>query len=223
MKSTSIWTFRAVLAGAALIALGACDLTFPVTRAAPERVSVADDSVIVAGPPGYCVDRAATRDTARGAFVLLGSCASLSGDADNPSPRVPAVLTVSVSGLPGDGAALDAPFARIDAFLRSEQGRRALSRTGDPATVEILDIRQASDALVIHARDTGAGEIAGIEDEYWRALLDVNGRMVTVSVTGFEARPMSPDAGRATVEALAERILRENAAPTVATRGRLPG
>lgn len=194
-----------------------------MTRAAPERVSVADDSVVVAGPPGYCVDRTAMRETAQGAFVLLGSCASLSGDAQRPAPRVPGVLTVSVSGQPGDGAALDAPFPRLDSFLRSERGRRALSRGGDPSTVEILEIRQVPDALLIHARDSAASEIAGIEDEYWRALLDVNGRMVTVSVTGFEARPMSPDAGRATLEALAERIFRENAGPTVATRRRLPG
>lgn len=194
-----------------------------MTRAAPESISVAGDSVIVAGPPGYCIDRGATRDTARGAFVLLGSCASLSGDATRPAPRVPAVLTVAVSGQPGDGAALSAPLSRVEAFLRSERGRRVLSRTDDPSTVEILDIGKSEEALIIHARDSGASEITGIEDEYWRALLDVNGRIVTVSVTGFEARPLSPDAGRATLEALADRIVSENADPVQATRGRLPG
>ena len=223
MRNTSIRISRLTIASAAVAALGACSLDLPVARAALESVAVAGSSVIVAGPPGYCVDRSATRETAQGAFVLLGSCASLSGDATRPAPRVPGLLTVSVSGVPGDGAVLAAPFARLDAFLRSGPGRRALSRSSDPSTVEIIDIHRSDGALIIHARDSGVSEIVGIEDEFWRALLDVNGRIVTLSVTGFEARPMPPDAGRATIEALADRILSANATPTVATRGRLPG
>ena len=198
--------FRAAALLFAGFALAACEGGIAVSRAAPERILVADDSVVVAGPPGYCIDRTASRETAGSAFVLLGSCASLSGGAEAPAPRVPGLLTVAVSGDVGDGAPLDS----LGPFFRSEPGRAVLSRTGDPDSVRILDIRPQDGALFIHARDTASGPLPQIADEYWRAFLDVNGRLVTVSVTGFDARPMSKDTGLATLEALADRLRLEN-------------
>mgnify|MGYP001815689118 CR=1 FL=1 len=202
-------TSSAFLVGA--FALAACVPAVDVGRAAPQKLAVPEARVIVAGPPGYCVDEQASRVSgAGGAFVLLGSCASIAGSARAPKPSSPGVLTVTVA----DGLTGDAVIARtlddLAAFFRTREGRAALSRSGDPASVEVLDIRLAEDTLYLRARDRSSDR--GMSHDYWRALFGVNDRLLTVSVAGFETRPMSPEAGWATTEALADRIRAESAA-----------
>jgi hypothetical protein len=175
---------------------------------------VADQSVIVAGPPGYCVDRGLSRMGDGAAFVLLGSCASISGSAAAPMPSAPAILTVSVSEAVGE--AVDIEILR--AFLATRDGKAALSRSGDPASVGILETRSSGGVLYIHARDTSAGVMPGMADTYWRALFELNGRLVTAAVVGMDRRPIAPEEGLATLKSLTERLRRENATPAAVAR-----
>lgn len=205
----STWISRACapLLFAGLAGCGAVDL---VTRSAPERVAVAGDSIWVAGPPGYCIDRSASNDGAGGAFVLLGSCASLSRDASRPHPQEPGVLTVTVSegGIAAGG--LGDLLGDLEAYFQTPEGRASLSRDGRAGSVELLTTRIADGALYLHARDAG-GRARGMADDYWRALFDINGRLVTLSVNAFSATPLSVSAGFATLEAFAARIRAANA------------
>lgn len=185
-----------------------------MTRSAPERVLVADRSVVVAGPPGYCVDRGLSRMGEGAAFVLLGSCASIAGRTDAPMPRAPAVLTVTVS----DTAVAALEIEVLRAYLATRDGRAALSRSGDPDSVRILETRNAEGVLYIHARDVSANVAPGMSDTYWRALFELNGRLVTASVIGLEQRPITPDSGLETLRSLTERLRRENARPAGAPR-----
>lgn len=178
-----------------------------MTRAAPESVLVADRSVVVAGPPGYCVDPVLSRDKGATAFVLLGSCAAIAGSAGLPAPRVPAILTVSVSADLGGGP----DMAELRAYIDRPEGRAALSRSGDPATLSVLETRSAGGVLYILARDTSSSVLPGVSDTYWRALFDLNGRLVTAAVVGVEQRPITADTGFATLQSLTERLRRENA------------
>lgn len=171
---------------------------------------MAERAVVVAGPPGFCVDPSARRD-GRESFVLLGSCASIARDPDGATPEIPGLMTVVVSS--ERNAITDIP-GRADmlaGFFRSKAGRAALSRTGRAESVEVFDIRQDGRALFIRARDTSDGPLLGMSQEYWRALLDVNGHLVTVSLIGFEDRPISPEDGLRLVRAAAERIATESA------------
>lgn len=213
------WISRA-LASAALMALAGCETGIDVglgaggrafVRAAPETVAVADDTVIVAGPPGYCVDPSAVRDSGAGAFVLLGSCASISRDAGKPRPEMPGLLTVSVS--PQVNPSVDAAqmLEALSAHVRTPEGRAVLSRSGDPEAVEILETQMSNGVLYIRARDRGRGLTNALEDDYWRALLAVRDRLITASVVGFSRQPMSRSDGLSIVDAFAERLLRENA------------
>lgn len=206
----STWTSEArPLLPALALAMAGCGAGIPVTRSAPEAVLVAGDSVVVAGPPGYCVDEAASGDRAGGAFVLLGSCASIARNAALPHPAQPGVLTVTVSGFGGTaGAPLPETLA---AYFGTEQGRAALSRDGRAETVEVVETRIDGGALYLHARDAG-GRARGMADDYWRALFSVNQRLVTLSVNAFSATPLSPRAGLGTLDAFADRIRAANAA-----------
>ncbi len=191
--------------------LSACVSAIDVGRAAPQKLAVPAAQIMVAGPPGFCIDERASRISgAGGAFVLLGSCASIAGNARAPQPETPGLLTVTVA----DGTTGDAVIARtlddLAAFFRTPDGRATLSRTGDPTSIEVLDVRLAQDTLYLRARDAATEK--GMSDDYWRALFGVNDRLLTVSVAGFETRPMSPEAGRAMAEDLATRIRAESAA-----------
>jgi hypothetical protein len=200
---------RAVLPVIAL-ALAGCGAAIPVTRNAPEAIAVADESVVVAGPPGYCVDQAASRDRAGGAFVLLGSCASIARDPSKPHPARPGLLTVTVSGGTVGTGETDALLGALRTYFRTEDGRAALSRSGRAGEVEVLETRIDDGALYLHARDA-SGPTRGMADDYWRALMRVNERLVTLSVNAFSTAPLSDGAGLKTLDDFASRIRAANA------------
>ncbi len=216
----SIWISRAA-ALAALLALAACvpgieggsggggpNLSFGSAKAV---MPVLGAGLIVAGPRGYCVDRAASRDSAEAAFVLLGSCAAIARSPLAPSPPVPVILTASV--IPG-GTDISAQLEPLAAFFRSEGGRAALSRSGEAATVEIVDIFDRDGALFILAADTSeAGSGAVVEAEYWRVILALNGHIVTLSSMGLRDRPLSREDKRAALEAFLLRLRAANPPP----------
>ena len=148
---------------------------------APRDVQVTADLVTITGPRGFCVDPTATGNSGDTGFVLLGNCAAISGEARAPQPNLPAVLTAAVSAR-STGANLTDNLSALDAFFRSDDGRRLLSRSGNANSVEILDTRTRGDIFLLHARDTSAGALPGVAQDYWRVYLDVGPRLATLSV-----------------------------------------
>ena len=116
----------------------------------------------------------------------------------------------SVSGASGGDPIADA-FPAMKAFFRSEEGRAALSRTGDAATVKLLDAGGKGDVFYIHARDRSASFVPVVSDEYWRAIFNVNGRIVSASVMALRDRSMSSDAARLLLDGFVSRIKAANA------------
>jgi len=188
---------------------------FNINRPAPETIAVANKSVIIGGPPGYCIDKGASRLAGDTAFVLLGSCASISRDAAADAPAVPGLLTASVardSGAEGK-IGLDA----LESYIGSARGKAALARDGQESSVQILETVRADDALFVHLKDTSVNPTPGLDDTYWRGLFDLNGRLITVSVVSFSTRPLSSERGFATLSAFSSRIRRETPAQTAAS------
>lgn len=195
----SIWTNRRAPGAllAALLMLGGCDPS--MLGMAPASMSVADGSVVVAGPPGFCVDQGASHTGAAGAFVLFGSCASISGNLEAGRPPIRAVLTAAVSA-GAQGGSVAGSEAELTGFFRSVAGRQALSRSGDAATVKILSIAHVDGVMVIHARDSSPFPGQAVTPDYWRALFDLNGHIVTLSVIGVPQAPFTDASGLATLE-----------------------
>jgi hypothetical protein len=209
---------RRVLSIAGLTVLAACSGLPQVSRGvgmaflgrAPEKIPVADQSVIVAGPPGYCIDRDAIRDEGGAAFVLLGSCASITGRAGKAAPAIPAVLTASISER--NGADVSAAMAQMARYFESKAGRAALARDGRAASVEVLDSRQENGVFLLKASDQSPNPATGLAPDYWRALFDLNGRLMTLSILEFEDKPMADRVAVSTLLAFVERVRRENPA-----------
>ncbi|AJE45257.1 hypothetical protein [Celeribacter indicus] len=196
----------AAMAAAVALALTACQMPPPGTGAGaglPRRVTLVQSGLSVEGPAGFCVDTASVRDTAEGGFVLLAQCTRATGGGG------PALLTLSVSPpLAAPGAF--AP-ARLAEFFATAEGRAVLSRAGRADTVRVLESRSGEGAFLLHARDTAPPPIAGLDDDYWRVLFVLDGRLMTATATGFEATPVSAGALKALLARF--RIALERANP----------
>lgn len=211
----STWISRAGLASAACLALAAClPAGLGGGGTATRAISVSNGGVTVAGPTGYCIDKSALRDGASGAFVLLGTCAAISGSRDEGQPDRPAVLTASVLPEAGLSRPLSESFAGLTTFFRSVPGRAALSRAGDAKTVEVAEVRQKDDVLYLRVRDAAVASGQPVEPEYWRAILSLNGRIVTLSALGLRDRPLSAAEKRAALEAFVARMRAQNSGET---------
>ncbi len=174
-------------------------------RAAPSIQVMAKD-VTIAGPKGFCVDPGATRETSSGAFVMLGSCAVISGNPDDDKPRQPALLTASVTRAT---APLDAvAFDRMAAYFTSPEGQAGLSRGKGATPVTVLDLSRDDGLVLVYARDGAAeGDVAG---DYWRAVFTSAGQLVTITVSGFRETPLPRDDGARLTREFAAAIRRAN-------------
>lgn len=185
MPHRTLAQFRALVA---LLVLAACTPTLPalpgIPGFGPNEVEVIP-GVTLGLPPGYCLDRAASRIADEGSALLLGRCNDNVG-------AVPAVLRVSL-GAPGSASVLAADPADLAAFFTSEAGRTSLSPSGNPGDVHILTaLRQGSDFLLqIDSRTEG---------RYWRAITDHAGRLVTISAIGTRNVPLTPEDSRNLVD-----------------------
>jgi len=208
-----------LLAGtAALMILGGCDeinlgarktdVAEPVV--ALEQITVSSQEVTIAGPHGFCVDPTETREKRKSTFVVLGSCAAISNAAHLPEPQVPAILMATVSPKT-NGAPIATSTAALKRFFESDAGRAALSRDGKAETVEVIETLGRNGAFYIHARDSSTDTLAGAGGEYWRALFNVKGRIVSASVVSLKEFPISKTEGFNTLGAFADRIKAQNA------------
>lgn len=197
-----------LISKAALAALGLLAACATATQA-PERatVTVAGRDVVVVAPPGFCVDAASTNVSATGAFVLVGDCALL-GLAEGDADPAGAVLTASISAAPlAEAAALD----ELGVLGATAQGRAVLGRSGRSDRVRVQATRSRNGVLYMLIEDRGPQPIAGLEPQFWRAFLQVRGRMAVLSVLGFEGAGIGPTEGLAYIQAFADAIQRANA------------
>lgn len=202
-----VWRLRRLpIAGLSGLLLASGSLA--ETALPPKRIGVSERQVVIAGPLGYCADLSAARDTPDAAFVLLGSCAAMGQSPDIPAPLAPALLTASV--VPGGPVPISDQLAGLNSFFRSEAGRAALSRSGRASSVKVIEAKGRAGVFYLHARDASAPTGRGVQPDFWRAVLDVHGRIVTLTVVGLRERPLSAAAGMATLEVFVRQVQREN-------------
>jgi hypothetical protein len=180
--------------------------------AATRAMAVAGGAVTVAGPQGYCIDGGASRDGASGAFVLLGSCASLTGSRAAGQPLRPAILTASASPSSGGGAEFTSALPGLAQFFQSAAGRTALSRTGQAETVKVERVSAAGGVLYIRLSDSAVAREQGVDATYWRALLAIGDQIVTLSVLSPRQGPLSSAEQRAVLDKFVARMRASNGA-----------
>lgn len=178
----------------ALLAVAGCE-PLGVSGSSATRVTVdaGGRPVTIAAPAGFCVDSSSTSVGTRGAFLLLSDCALLGRPAGAPPP-VGAALTASVStkGFGPGGSPATQSLADLERYAASPAGRALLGRSGKPDQVRILAHKTQGDVLYVLVEDRGDRSIAGVDPRFWRAFLDLNGRLTALTELRFGAAPYDP-------------------------------
>ncbi len=177
-------------------------LSGAVTRVSGETrgsVAVLGGAVTVAGPEGWCVDTGATRETGEQAFVLLVRCRG--------GRRQP-VLSVTITDIRVPAGDRAAQLAGLVEFLQTDAGRGQLSRRGRADEVTIRSHRIDGGALWLDLADTGNPDSFG--PDYWRVVMPLAGRLVTLSAMSPAGAPSPPEAGAEALEGLIGVLRRRN-------------
>lgn len=180
----------------ALIGLMGCDDGLPgvLPGAGLHEISILDKTVTIAAPQGYCIDPKTSVVRGDAVVVLIGRCTARGG--------VAAALVSLTVGAPASAGVLIAGPDALAKFFTSPAGRRLLARDGKAAHVAVTRALVGGNTLYLHVEDRQAGE-------YWRAITAIKGRLVTVSASGTEDAPLTPEQGlklvQDTIRLLAER------------------
>ncbi|WP_417250440.1 hypothetical protein [Celeribacter sp.] len=198
----------------AVVALAGCelDLSSGGFGGARERdaVQLTGAGLTIAGPIGYCVDRAALDDSADGAFVLMANCDALHGRRVSRGDDALALLTASASAPLSIPTAFDAE--RLSSFFGSQSGKAALSRAGSAGTITLIDTFTDGNVFFVHARDSAPNPLGALSDEYWRAVMVVSDRLVSLTVTPYAAAPLSSEQVKRQTAAFAQSVSAANQA-----------
>ena len=190
----SIWisngVFRLTLA-AVLVAGCVPQSGIGSSRSAP----VLGGALQIGVPPGYCIDGGASRERGDNAVILMGRC-------NDAAQAIPALVSVSI-GQAASGAVMTAGGAALAAFFTSVEGRATLSRDGRASDIKVIEALGVGDAFFLHLQDRRAGE-------YWRAVVGVKGRLVTVSATGTPELPLTAADSRKVLESVLAALRRAN-------------
>jgi len=168
------------------VVLSACMLT------APERATTfADGAILLQAPAGYCVDTVTSRSASD--FAVMAPCATLGLEA--PAPQIVGLVTAQ-AGAPESGTIVTDEIALRD-FLITDAGRALLSTTGAASEITVLSTQAFDDQVMVRFRDQGPPPLAGLQNEEWRGFVQVDGRLVTISVRGLAAAPLQDGPGAA--------------------------
>ena len=202
------------------------DGNFSVLQDEPRRVlfSARGNRVAVEPPDGYCIDHKAIEVTENSAFVLISDClddeqinaanAAKRSEKQIDLPRsFPGLLTVTISGaqaLGSDSSALDA----FEALLASDAGRALLGRGNNGSNGKVIATRRSGGAVyVLIEEDSGASPI--FAPRFWRGFIDINDRLVLVTVSSFSDRPIADDSALAFLATEMARLRKANGMPAV--------
>lgn len=209
---------------AAVVAMGlvGCDQVSRVTDglaslgAAPDAtgegirtLSLLNGDARVRGPEGYCIDQGASR--ARTGFAVMVGCALLSDDAAL-MPSLDGLITVQF-GAP-DTASVTGNEDAFASFLASDAGRGILAASGDAAQVEQVSTVSDESGVLARFEDMSGPAFAGTMGAQWRGFMDVNGRLVTVTVLSFERAVLSQSEGERLLSVAMRELTDANAAAT---------
>lgn len=157
---------------------------------AQKKLAVLGGEIIVAGPKGYCVDHSSISETDTGAFVPLGACASISGNASDTAPKTLMFLTAAIHPMAPDTPMTNAEL--VTTARRAMADDTALAGlSGQDNSAKIVALPGKKQALITKTRR--AIDHDGLGADQWRAMFLTKGHVVALSVSGFVGQDASID------------------------------
>lgn len=161
----------------------------PHYKRAVKVARLANGSVIVPAPRGYCIDPATLSRASGDSFAILASCAALGA-----GPNFDASLfTVTVSKRQPD---LTAPGIRALIAGIKAQG--------------VLSQRERDGIAIVQLARGGDQSISDADPKYWRAVFELNDRLVSLAAYGEKNSPLARSLGGSALERLAQAIRKES-------------
>ncbi len=193
-----IWINKAIVG--AVVAAGIVAGCVPQTGIGSSRSApVLGGALQIGVPPGYCIDGSASRERGDNAVILMGRC-------NDGAKAIPALVSVSI-GQAASAGVMTAGGAALAGFFTSSQGRATLSRDGRASDIKVIETLGVGDAFYLHLQDRRAGE-------YWRAVIGIKGRLVTVSATGTPELPLTAADSRKVLESVLTALRKANPSGT---------
>ncbi|MEO1724938.1 MAG: hypothetical protein AAFR84_21380 [Pseudomonadota bacterium] len=173
---------------------------FAVVAVSPQEavIDARGRTVVVNPGPGACINPDTLDLAENAAFMLLTDCAVELGATTGTASATPAgerlhlehgfpgLTTVSVSGDPRG------TLESLERFIASDAGKVRLARGSDGAGVEVKEMREIGDALFVLARSLEP-TMPLLSDEFWRAFIELNDRLVLVTVSAFQANALGKE------------------------------
>jgi hypothetical protein len=145
----------------------------------------APGAIVLAAPQGYCLAADSVARTAASEFAAFTAC------------RGPGAVLTATAGGPGSAQPVDP--AEMGAFLTSDAGRRALSRSGDAVAVTVHAVAAAGEVVLVRLTDRSAPPSAVAPGESWRAVFVLGDRLVTLTAAPGAGTTLDSAAGRALI------------------------
>lgn len=156
----------------------------------PLVVTAGGRDVIVAPPAGFCVDREAVQDQGAAVFVLIEDCTLLGAvPATGEAALVNGLVTLSIGAEPlfdAQGADRRVAAARLERFLRSDEGRVTVGMGGGANDISIVESRSFDGVLFILIEDRSPDAAPILSPRLWRAFTELNGRAAIAALSVFE-------------------------------------
>lgn len=176
------------------------DPTSTTARGVPDEGGTggATGRMALAAPSGFCVvnDSRVRRDGAE--FVAMRPC-------PGRSAPVAAVLTIA-AGAPGSAEGLDLTGAGLAAYFTGTEGRRALSRSGAARSVTVHEVLNSDGAVLLRLTDSSPPA----EGQGWRAVLALQGRLVTLTARAQNGGGLTRDDGYRLIRRMVQAMVRAN-------------
>jgi hypothetical protein len=173
--------------GASLL-VSACTLDGGLASG-PKSIDVLGGEITVVAPEGYCFDQRASR-LAEG-FTVATPCGA---------SRL-ALITTQIGE--ADSAAVAGAENALLQLIQHPDGRALLSGAGDPSTIFVHHVQVHNHRVEVFFSDTASSLSDGLQPTQWRAFLDYQDRMVTVSVRWWDQSPLDQAQGLAVLRAAA--------------------
>ncbi|MBY8976882.1 hypothetical protein KHP62_13770 [Rhodobacteraceae bacterium NNCM2] len=209
---------------------------FGVLSQSPHLAEVAAQGQRIRIEPsdGLCIASEAFDVSDRGVFALIADCPAQDARAtpDGSSgdevvelpPSFPGVMTVSITGERGISLTTETDTVdKLDAYLKTGEGRALLGRGGSPDVVEIVETRRLGDALYVLVSDRDANSLGVFANSFWRAFVPVNQRLVLTTISGFSAHPIDQDLMLAFLTQQVTQLRQANNAPVFEDEMRIAG
>lgn len=162
------------------------------------EVDSAGRKIKAAAPDGLCIPIDSIQTFRDSVFMVVDGCQG----AKSP---LAGVVSINITNGP-----LAADLTSLEAHFRTVSGQVGLGYGGDEEDVSLVDLTRTDDRLYATVIDMSEFGPAFAGDEICRVFMELNGRMVVVSMMSRRAEPKSPQELRADISAIAEALRKAN-------------